>query len=140
MGTAVRARRAASRVAVVPFETAIAMLLAVYGVAALAGYGIIDPVAALLPAWEATALSVMSVATGVLMITGTAIPHRGAEAAGLLFLIAVITSRFLLFGYYLGYGSQFVTTGVFDAGLVWAAMSRLSAVRRGLVIIRAGGL
>jgi hypothetical protein len=107
---------------------------------ALAGYGIIDPVAALLPAWEATALSVMSVATGVLITAGTAVPHRGAETAGLLFLVAVIACRFLLFGYYLGYGSQFVTTGVFDTGLVWAAGTRLSAIRRGLILIRADQL
>jgi hypothetical protein len=124
-------RQALARLAVVPFEAAIAALLAVYGVAALAGYGIIDPVAALLPAWEATALSVMSVATGVLITAGT---------AGLLFLVAVIACRFLLFGYYLGYGSQFVTTGVFDTGLVWAAGTRLSAIRRGLILIRADQL
>jgi hypothetical protein len=133
-------RQALARLAVVPFEAAIAALLAVYGVAALAGYGIIDPVAALLPAWEATALSVMSVATGVLITAGTAVPHRGAETAGLLFLVAVIACRFLLFGYYLGYGSQFVTTGVFDTGLVWAAGTRLSAIRRGLILIRADQL
>lgn len=133
-------RQALARLAVVPFEAAIAALLAVYGIAALAGYGIIDPVADLLPAWEATALSVMSVATGVLMTAGTAVPHRGAETAGLLFLVAVIACRFLLFGYYLGYGSQFVTTGVFDAGLVWAAAARLSSIRRGLVLVRTGEL
>jgi hypothetical protein len=133
-------RRALARLAVVPFEAAIAALLVVYGLAALAGYGIVDPVSALLPVWEATVLSLMSVATGVLVAAGAAVPHRGAETAGLLFLIAVIACRFLLFGYYLGYGSQFVTTGVFDAGLVWAAAARLDTIRRRLVLVRTGEL
>jgi len=132
-------RPALSRLAVAPFEAAVAALLVISGVAALAGYGLIDPVAALLPPWEATALSAMSVTAGALMLAGTGVPSRGAETAGLLFLIAVILSRFLLFGAYLGFGSRFAVTGVFDAAVIWAAAARLGTVRRGQVIVRVSG-
>jgi hypothetical protein len=124
-------------ISITPFEAAIAVLLIFYGVTALAHYGLVDPVTALLPGWEATGLSVMSVITGGLLLAGAALPYRGAEAAGLLFLIAVIGSRFLLYGFYLGFGSNFITTGVFDATLIWAALVRLvTTVLRGKMLVR----
>jgi len=132
-------RAAAGRLAVAPFEAAIAALLMISGLAALAGAGLIDPVTALLPPWESAALSGMSVATGILMLAGAAVPHRGAEAGGLLFLIAVLLSRFLLFGAYLGFGLNFAVTGVFDGAVIWAALARLGTVRRRQVIVRVSG-
>ena len=131
-------RQAIARLSVVPFEAAIAALLVISGVAALLNYGLIDPVQALLPGWEALTLSSMSVATGVLMLAGTAAPHRGAEAAGMLFLIGVISVRFLLFGVYLGFGANFAVTGVFDTAVVVAALVRLDTIRRGQVTVRVG--
>lgn len=122
---------------ITPFETAIAVLLIFYGVTALAHYGLVDPVAALLPGWEATLLSVMSAGTGALLLAGAGIPHRGAETAGLLFLIGVIASRFLLYGFYLGFASNFIVTGAFDVTLIWAALARLlMTTLRGEVLIR----
>lgn len=131
-----RLRASRRRLAVTPFETAIALLLVVSGVAALLHFGLIDPVAALLPSWESAALSAMSIMTGGLLIAGAGVPHRGAEAAGLLFLTAVVLSRFLLFGFYLGFGKSFAVTGVFDAALVWAAVARLDTIRRREVLVR----
>lgn len=131
-------RLAASRrrLAVTPFETAVAALLVISGIAALLHYGLVDPVTALLPWWEATVLSVMSIATGGLMIAGAAVPHRGAEAAGLLFLAGVILSRFLLYGFYLGFGADFAVSGIFDGALVWAAFARLATIWRREILVR----
>jgi hypothetical protein len=118
-------RRFFARLAVVPFEAAIAALLIISGVSSLMKFGVVDPFTALLPAWQQHLLSGVSVATGFLMWFGSGLPHKGSEYAGLMLLIAVILSRFLLFGQYLGYGSGFIVTGVFDAAIVCAAVSRL---------------
>lgn len=129
-------RSAARRLSVMPFETAIAWLLIITGIAGGMHYGVTDPVAALLPAWEATLLSAMSGVTGALMLAGAGIPHRGAEAAGLLFLCGVIVSRFVLYGFYLGFGPSFAVTGIFDTALVWAAVARLAMIGRREVLVR----
>src|SRR5260221_9414188 len=125
------------RLAVQPFEAAIAGLLIVSGIAGLARYGIIDPTAALLPAWEAVSLNIFFAATGLLILAGVAAAWRAGEAAGMLFLTGVIAARFLLFGWYLGFGPAFIVTGVFDAGLIWAAVARLLAISRHQVIVLA---
>lgn len=124
---------------ITPFESAVAALLIISGASALGNYRAVDPVTALLPGWEAVLLSVMSIVTGGLLLAGTALPHRGAESAGLLFLLGVIISRFLLYGSYLGYGQGFAVTGVFYATLVWAAAARLLTISRGQVVVRVGG-
>jgi hypothetical protein len=125
------------RLAVQPFEAAIAALLLISGAAGLARYGITDPTAALLPAWEAVSLNVVLAATGLLILAGIARAWRAGEAAGMLFLTGVIAARFLLFGYYLGFGPAFVVTGVFDLAVIWAAIARLLAIRRHQVIVLA---
>jgi hypothetical protein len=124
---------------ITPFESAVAALLIITGASGLGHYRTIDPVTALLPGWEAILLSVMCVLTGGLLLAGTGIPHRAAETAGLLFLIGVVASRFLLYGAYLGYGSGFAVTGVFYLTLVWAALARLLTISRGQVVVRIGG-
>ena len=125
------------RLAVQPFEAAVAGLLAISGVAGLANYGVIDPTAALLPAWEAAALNITTTVTGLLIFAGIAWRWRAGETAGMLFLTGVIAARFLLYGRYLGFGPSFIITGVFDAGLIWAAAMRLLAIRRREVIVLA---
>ncbi|HEY5990766.1 MAG TPA: hypothetical protein VIV12_30880 [Streptosporangiaceae bacterium] len=127
------------RLVIAPFESAIAALLIISGAAQLLNAGLIDPVRALLPPWEATALSGLSIGTGLMMMAGSAAASKGAEIAGLLLLIAVITCRFLLYGVYLGFGSGFVVTGVFDTAVVAAALARLWTVGRGDVIVRLRG-
>ncbi|HEY5985819.1 MAG TPA: hypothetical protein VIV12_05455 [Streptosporangiaceae bacterium] len=127
------------RLIITPFESAIAALLVISGAAQLLGAGLIDPVRALLPPWEAAALSWLSVGTGLVMMAGSAAAAKGAEICGLLLLVAVITCRFLLYGVYLGFGSGFVVTGVFDTAVVAAALARLWTVGRGDVIVRVRG-
>src|SRR5260221_8305509 len=105
------------RLAVQPFEAAVAALLLVSGLAGLARYGITDPTAALLPVWEAVSLNIIFAATGVLILAGVAAAWRAGEAAGMLFLVGVIAARVLLFGYYLWFGPAFIVTGVFDTSL-----------------------
>lgn len=124
------------RHAIVPFETAIALLLIVSGIAGVAHVGIIDPVSALLPSWEAAALNWMAVVTGMLMGAGVGLAARGSEMAGLLFLLAVILCRLILYGYYLGAHADFATTAVFDSAVIWAAVARLITLRNRQVLIR----
>lgn len=130
MGSAVR------RIAIVPFETAVAVLLIASGSAGLAHVGVIDPVGALLPGWESVTLYAMTIFTGVLMVAGIATAGRGVEMAGLLFLLAVMADRFILYGYYLGFGPDFAVNGIFDMAVVWAALTRHRTVRKRQVIVR----
>lgn len=131
---------AVRRLMVVPFETAIAILLIISGAVGLAHYGIIDPIAALLPAWEAAALNIMAIFAGGLMTTGMGGSLKRPELSGLLLLLGVVICRFILFGYYLGFGENFVTTGVTDAAFIWAAVARLITILNGssIVIIKGG--
>jgi hypothetical protein len=117
---------------------AIAALLVISGVFALINYGARDPFLSLLPEWEAHVLSAVSITSGLALIAGSGVPHKGSECAGLLLLIAVIMSRFLLTGQYLGYGSDFIVTGVFDSAIVWAASARLFAIVRNRRIVVVG--
>jgi hypothetical protein len=126
------------RLAVQPFEAAIAALLVISGAAGLADYGVTDPAAALLPGWEAIGLNSVVTATGLLLLAGLAWRWRAGETAGLLFLAGVIAARFLLYGHYLGFGPSFVVTGAFDAAIIWAAAARLLAIRRQEVIVLVG--
>lgn len=124
------------RLAIYPFEAAVAVLLFVSGISGLLKYGVTDPVSALLPMWLAVTLNVMTTLTGGLMLAGTMAGERRAELAGLLFLIGVVTCRFILFGVYFGFGSDFVTTGIFYTAIICAALVRLSSIRRGLMVVR----
>jgi hypothetical protein len=133
-------KNAARRLVIVPFETAIALLLIATGITGIFHAAVVDPVDALLPHPEAVALYAMSAFTGLLMAAGIAASNRGTEIAGLLFLTAVILDRFILYGYYLGFGASFIVTGIFDSAIVWAALTRLHTVRkrRALVMIQNG--
>jgi hypothetical protein len=126
---------AARRAVVDPFESAIALLILGSGVAGLANYGLIDPVEVLLPAWESVGLNIMMVMSGVLCMVGIIFGQVQSERSGLMFLIAVVLSRFLLYGDYLGYDSSFVLTGIFDALIIGAAVTRLLSSRRVLLIV-----
>jgi heme/copper-type cytochrome/quinol oxidase subunit 3 len=133
-------RNALTRLGIIPFQTAIAILLVISGLISLTGYGDTDPFSLLLPVWEVVALAVSSVLSGVAVLAGLALPHRGSESAGLILLVAVILSRFLLYGQLLGYGPSFIVTGVFDSVLIWASLIRLGTIaRRRVIVLVAGG-
>jgi hypothetical protein len=133
-------KKAAWRLAITPFETAVALLLVSTAAASIAHVGIFDPVDALLPKPEAFGLNVWSILTGILMIMGAAAGSRGPEIAGLLFLIGVVVNRFILYGYYLGFGINFMVTGIFYSAVVGAALVRLHTLRthRVLIMLRNG--
>jgi len=133
-------KRAAWRLTVTPFETAVALLLVSTAAASIAHVGVFDPVDSLLPKPEAFALNVWAIITGFLMVTGAALGARGPEIAGLLFLIGVVVNRFILYGYYLGFGVNFMVTGIFYSAVVGAALVRLHTLRthRVLIMLRDG--
>lgn len=139
MGDMVRQRLpgALHRAAVVPFEVAVGLLLLFSGLTAMFHVGLIDPVTALLPDWEAILLNVMTTLCGALIIAGVILAVGAAEAAGLLFLLGVVAARFLLYGHYLSYGANFVLTGVLDATIIGAAVVRLITLRQRKSIILA---
>src|SRR6266567_9418446 len=132
-------RAALRRLSAMPFATAVAVLLVISGATQLFGIGLAAPVDALLPGWEATLLGWLTVAAGALMITGMGTEAARVEMAGLLGLVIVVTSRFLLYGFYLGFGLNFAVTGIFDAAIIWAAVARMVTVARGQVIVRVSG-
>lgn len=133
------AQQAFHRVAVIPFETAVALLLIISGVTGLTGTGVIDPISALLPHWEATVIFAVSVCAGILAIGGILTAYRYAEMAGLLILAGYVADRFILYGYYLGFGGGFLTSAVFNAAVIWAVAVRLDTLRRGRTVIQVSG-
>ena len=133
--------RSLRRLAITPFETAVAALLAISGVSQLARWGLADQLLAVLPYWEAAIFSGVSITAGLLTSGALAAGARRSEMAGLLLICGVVASRFLLFGALFGYGSPFWATGVFYLAVLWAAAVRLLMIRRGdtLIRVRDGG-
>ncbi len=129
-------RKIIGRLVIIPFETAIAILLMLSGTAALMHYGVIDPVAVLLPHWEAIFLNVLSILSGFLMIMGMALDEGRVEESGLLFLCGSLISRFLLYGHYLHYKSGFFVTGLFYLTIIIAGAVRIVTIRRKSTIVR----
>ena len=123
------------RMAVTPFEIAIAILLIIYGVANFLNTNLFDPLRALLPGWESWTVGSMGVLSGLLIVMGIARSWRGGEAAGLIFLWAVIMTRFVSYGYYLGFGSEFLVQGIFDTAVIVATIVRLNTIRKGSTIV-----
>lgn len=124
------------RMAIVPFEMAIAALLILSGISGLVHVGISDPVLSLLPIWEGDILNIASILSGLLMFFGVASGKGRVELPGLILLNGVILSRFLLFGHLLGYGANFFQTGIFDFVVVIASMTRARSIRKDHVIVR----
>lgn len=124
------------RMAIVPFEIAIAVLVILSGFTGLVHYGIIDPVSALLPDWESASLNWISLLSGFFMALGVASGKGKLELPGLMLLNGAIISRFLLYGHYLGYGSNFVQIGIFDLIIVVASLVRASSIGKKHTIVR----
>lgn len=123
------------RMAVAPFECAIAVLILVSGVAQVFGWGTADPVNILLPAWEVYLLSAMLLLCGFLVLLGIGLDHVATEAVGLVLLMGSLLARLVLYNVYLGTNSTFVLTGTLDLVFILAAISRLSTIRRARVVI-----
>ncbi|HEY2455584.1 MAG TPA: hypothetical protein VGI71_23815 [Scandinavium sp.] len=122
---------------IAPFETAIAVLLIISGIAQIAHWGSTDVVLDALPFWEADIFNVVTVIAGVMIATGVMTAVRRIEMAGLLLVLAVFASRFILFGDLFGFvDSAFAETGIFYAAVVWAAIARFRMIRRGDTLVR----
>lgn len=124
------------RLTIAPFEVAIAALLVISGFTSIMHFGIIDPVSALLPAWEGAILNLVSILSGLLMLLGLMTGRGNVERSGLYFLMAVIVSRFLLFGHFFHYGENFIQTGIFDLTIIWAAVARIITTLKKQVLVR----
>lgn len=124
------------RIAIVPFEVAIAILAIGTGITGLLHFGFIDPVSQLLPNWEADSLNISLIASGVALVWGVMLASGAIESVGLWLLNAVIVARFILYGHFLGYGKEFIITGILDAAIVCAGIMRLWSIRTRHILLK----
>lgn len=127
---------ALKRVAIVPFEMSIALLAIISGFTGLLHIGIIDPVDQLLPVWEAILFNLSFLLCGVFLALGIVRAKGGIESLGLWLLNGIVLSRFILYGYLLGFGKNFLVTGLFDAAILAASVIRLYAIRKNQVLVK----
>ncbi len=133
-------KKAIDRASLAPFESAIAILLMISGLIVIGNFGPPDPIALILPVWEAYVLAGVFIATGIFILAGIALNNVGVEAAGLLLLVASLISRLILYGYYLGLDATFAVTSTLDVVFIVAAFLRLFASRKRVIItFREGG-
>lgn len=127
------------RMSVVPFETAIAIYAIVAGIAGFYHFGIVDPLAALIPTWEGEALNAATIASGAFMTAGIAGGSAKTEQAGLLFLDAILLCRFFLYGHFFHYGSNFIVMGSFIIAILIASIVRSLSVRKRHILLKVDG-
>lgn len=124
------------RIAVAPFEAAFFFILSAFGVTGLMDVGPSDPVDILLPHWEAYTFSSIALLAGLLGLLGIVTARGRWEILGLYLLNGIIVSRLILFGHYLGYGKDFINSGIFDVALIVAAWIRTRTIRKHKIIVR----
>lgn len=124
------------RIAIVPFEAAIAILALGSGLTGIFKFGIVDPVNTLLPAWEAGLLNAGLIVCGICMLLGIGLGKAILEAPGLWLLIGTILARLILYGHFLHYGTNFILTGIFDLAIIIAGFVRLRSINKKQVILR----
>ena len=124
------------RIAIVPFEAAVGVLVLVSGLTGLFHIGLIDPVNQLLPTWEASTFNAAFFICGVFLISGIFLASAAIESVGLWLLNSTIVARFILYGYYLHYGKDFFLTGIFDLAIIAAGFVRLQTVNTQHVILK----
>ena len=124
------------RIAIVPFEIAIAILAFVSGLTGLFHIGIVDPIGQLLPAWEADLLNSALLLCGGFLIVGVCLASASIEAIGLWLLNTTIVARFILYGKFFNYGTAFVLTGIFDLAIIAAGSIRLRSIRTKHVLLK----
>lgn len=124
------------RIAIVPFEFAIAILVLGSGLISVFHLGTTDPINTLLPTWEANLISVSFLLSGILMIFGISLASAAIESLGLWFLNAIILSRFVLYGHYFHYNEDFWLMGIFDLAIILAGVIRLRSIKSEHVLIK----
>ena len=124
------------RMAIVPFELAIAILSSVSGLTSLFHVGLVDPINQILPYWEALVLNVALMTCGLSMIWGICKDNGAVEAAGLWLLNTTITARFVLYGYFFHFGKNFFLMGIFNLAVVFAGFVRLHTVRNQHILLK----
>lgn len=117
-----------------PFEIAFAGIIISQGGILLAGGSLIDPVNALLPDWMAVAFQIGYVFAGLITLIGILLPRGDVEGAGLVLLGAILLARGILFGQFLGWDIQSVTSLTFSVFLAGACLARLALLMKGLTL------
>jgi hypothetical protein len=117
------------RISIAPFETAIAVIIVVQALIATFGWGAIaDPVAALLPPWQAAAFNIAYLAAGLTMLTGLFWPRGDVEGAGLVLLGSLTIARGIMYGTLLGWGVDSITSLAFSLAVGLACTARIRAL------------
>lgn len=117
------------RARVAPFEAAIAVVIVVQAVIALGGWGVLDPMAVLLPGWLSVAFSIAYLTAGLAILAGLMVPRGDVEGAGLVLLAALVSARGVMFGALLGWGMESVTSLAFSLCVAVACIARLWVLR-----------
>lgn len=117
------------RARVAPFEAAIAVIIVVQAVIAFAGWGVIDPIDALLPDWLGPVFNGAYLLSGLAIIVGLLWPRGDIEGAGLVLLGATITARGIMFGAFFGWGVAAVSSLAFSLCVAAACAMRVYTLR-----------
>ena len=118
-----------------PFELAFAAIIISQGVVALTGRGIVNPANALLPHWLAIAFQIAYILAGLAISIGLLLPRGDVEGGGLILLATDLMARAILFGQFLGWNLQSVTSLTFSAFLTLACIARLAMLISGLTVV-----
>lgn len=123
------------RVWLQPFEIAFVLIIVIQGVISLIGDALIDPTNALLPSWMAKSFQGGYIFAGVVILIGILLPRGDVEGAGLILLGLDLLARAVMFGQYLGWGWQSVTSLAFSVLLALACLARLILLIKSLTLV-----
>jgi hypothetical protein len=110
-------------------------LAVVSGVAGLFHFGVIDPLADVLPSWLALLSQGMYLTAGVALLVGVARGSFSIEAFGLVLLATVAGTREIVFVIYFGPHAVALTSVVFYLAILWACGARLRTLLRRQTVI-----
>lgn len=113
------------RVLAAPFQAAIAVIIIVQAITALGGWGLINPIDALLPGWLAIAFSAAYLLAGLCWLAGLLLPRGDVEGFGLWLLGGTVIARGLMFGVLLGWRVESITSLAFSLCLASACAARI---------------
>lgn len=103
----------------------------VQAVIAFAGWGIVDPIAVLLPEWAAYGFNVAYLVAGLALLFGVLRPRGDVEGAGLVLLGCLVIARGVMFGVLFGWGRVSFTSLAFSGAVAVACIARLHLIARG---------